>query len=117
MYVTTVLAHGGDPTVGVWSVVMTGGGLVALAAGYTVGLSRLGRGSVAHGARRHGPLRVAAFAAGTAAVAVALLPPLDTAAEHLFAAHMTQHMLLMVVAAPVLVALATAVAVVVIVLP
>jgi cytochrome c oxidase assembly factor CtaG len=42
------------------------------------------------------------LAAGLAVVAVALAPPLDGAAGRLFSAHMTQHLLLMLVAAPLL---------------
>lgn len=44
--------------------------------------------------------RTAAFYAGVAVLAVALLSPLDALAEALFSAHMVQHLLLMVVAAP-----------------
>jgi cytochrome c oxidase assembly factor CtaG len=44
------------------------------------------------------------FAAGIATLVVALLSPLDTMAEQLFSAHMVQHMLLAVVAPPLLVA-------------
>lgn len=47
--------------------------------------------------------QAARFAAGWAALAAALLSPLDTLAEHSFAAHMVQHEALMVVAAPLLV--------------
>ncbi|NEE02025.1 cytochrome c oxidase assembly protein [Phytoactinopolyspora halotolerans] len=54
------------------------------------------------GVERHGHLRVLAFAAALAALAVALLSPLETAAETYFSAHMVQHMLLIAVAAPLL---------------
>lgn len=47
---------------------------------------------------------VGLFAGGVAAVAIALLSPLDTLSSALFSAHMVQHLLLMVVAAPLLVA-------------
>jgi putative membrane protein len=50
------------------------------------------------------PRHVAAFAGGLAAVAVALVSPLDGAAGALFAAHMLQHLVLMMVAAPLLAA-------------
>lgn len=43
------------------------------------------------------------FAGGVATLAVALVSPLDELAEHLFAAHMAQHVLLAVVAPPLLV--------------
>jgi putative membrane protein len=50
------------------------------------------------------PTQVAAFAAGLAAAAVALVSPLDGAAASLFTAHMVQHLLLMMVVAPLLAA-------------
>ena len=49
------------------------------------------------------PAQAARFALGWAALAAALLSPLDELAEASFAAHMVQHELLMVVAAPLLV--------------
>ena len=48
--------------------------------------------------------RVVAFVAGMYVLAVALLSPLDAAAHVLFSAHMVQHVLLMLVVAPLLVA-------------
>jgi putative membrane protein len=48
--------------------------------------------------------RAASFAAGLAVVAVALSPPLDGAAGRRFSAHMVQHLLLILAAAPLLVA-------------
>ncbi|HEY8116760.1 MAG TPA: cytochrome c oxidase assembly protein [Actinomycetota bacterium] len=54
--------------------------------------------------RRRSAAAAACFACGILAVAVALLTPLDAAAEALFSAHMTQHLILVVVAAPLLVA-------------
>jgi putative membrane protein len=42
------------------------------------------------------------FAAGWLTLAVALLPPIDTAAGHTLSAHMVQHVLLLAVAAPLL---------------
>jgi putative membrane protein len=48
--------------------------------------------------------RVACFAGGIAALALALVSPIDAVATALFSVHMTQHMLLVVVAAPLLVA-------------
>ena len=50
------------------------------------------------------PRQVWAFAGGVAALAVALVSPLDGAAASLFAAHMVQHLVLMMVAAPLLAA-------------
>src|SRR5205085_6919719 len=46
--------------------------------------------------------QVVAFSAGLAAVAVALLPPLDDAAAGSLTAHMAQHVILLAVAAPLL---------------
>ena len=72
-------------------------GLVTAAVVYTFGsmrLRRVGRWSLR---------RAAAFWAGTVALGVALLSPLDAVAETLFSAHMAQHLLLTVVAAPLLV--------------
>lgn len=48
-------------------------------------------------------LRTAVFLAGLAAVGVALLPPVDTYADDLLVVHVTQHVLLVLVAAPLLV--------------
>ena len=45
-----------------------------------------------------------AFAAGWVVIAIALLSPIDTISDVLFSVHMTQHELLMIVAAPLLVA-------------
>lgn len=64
------------------------------------------------GARRVGELhprnpwpraRTVAFFAGLGAIGLALLSPIDTYAEVLFSVHMVQHMLLTMVAAPLLV--------------
>jgi putative membrane protein len=66
---------------------------------YHQGLGRLRR------RRRRVPGRgsVVAFDSGMAALAVALASPLDAAAASIFAAHMVQHLVLVVVAAPLLV--------------
>jgi cytochrome c oxidase assembly factor CtaG len=50
----------------------------------------------------HG-LSVACFAAGWLALVLALLSPLDKMAEQLFSAHMVQHELIMIIAAPLIV--------------
>jgi len=74
--------------------------LVLLVLGYGIGILRLWRRAGAgHGVPGW---RVAIFALGAAALVAALLSPLDAAAERSFAAHMGQHMLLIVVAAPLL---------------
>ncbi|HTY78018.1 MAG TPA: cytochrome c oxidase assembly protein [Candidatus Bathyarchaeia archaeon] len=51
---------------------------------------------------RFGARRPAAFAAGLSAIVLALCSPLDTAGAYLLRAHMVQHMLLMLVAPPLL---------------
>jgi putative membrane protein len=74
-------------------------GLTAAAVAYAAGLRRLwhaGPGAPSGG-------QAACFAAGLATVALALLSPLDSLAQGLFAAHMAQHMLLVMAAAPLLV--------------
>ncbi|MDQ6828584.1 MAG: cytochrome c oxidase assembly protein [Gemmatimonadota bacterium] len=48
-------------------------------------------------------LRIAAFAAGQLALALALLSPIDAVSAALFSIHMVQHLLLVIVAAPLLV--------------
>ena len=75
--------------------------LLAGAVLYARGIFRLWRkAGVGRGIRR---LELAGFALGWIALAVALLSPIDTVAEHAFAIHMIQHELLMVVAAPLIV--------------
>lgn len=72
--------------------------LVAIAAAYALGswrLSRRASGSVT-------TTRIACAGAGLAAIALAVASPLDELAETLFVAHMVQHMLLIIVAAPLL---------------
>jgi putative membrane protein len=68
---------------------------------YVTGLARLWR--AAGRGRGVRPLAVVSFAAGLAALVVALLSPLDALSDVLFSAHMGQHELLMLVAAPLLV--------------
>jgi putative membrane protein len=71
------------------------------AGGYALGVRRLWRNA---GRGRGITLRqAAAFAAGWLALAVALVSPLDALGGWLFSAHMVQHELLMVIAAPLLV--------------
>jgi len=60
-------------------------------------------GTVRTVARGVPPWRVAAFGGGLFALVIALLSPLDPMSEELLSAHMVQHLLLMVVAAPLLV--------------
>jgi cytochrome c oxidase assembly factor CtaG len=65
-----------------------------LALAYVIGVSRGGRPG----------RRAAAWAAGVAALALALSPPLDAWADARLSAHMVQHLLLTMVAAPLLAA-------------
>jgi putative membrane protein len=75
---------------------------LALTAGlYGIGLSRLWRAAgVGHGIRRW---EAGCFAAGWITLFVALVSPLHPLGQVLFSAHMTQHELLMLVAAPLMV--------------
>ena len=75
--------------------------LVASVSLYAVGATRLWqRAGMFRGISRGDALR---FAAGWLLLCVALLPPLDAMGERSFAAHMVQHEILMVIAAPLLV--------------
>lgn len=74
--------------------------MLAVSGLYLLGILRLWRRA---GAGRGIPRwRAAAFALGMAALAAAVLSSLDAAAEASFGAHMLQHMLLIVVAAPLI---------------
>jgi putative membrane protein len=76
-------------------------GLAVGVALYTRGAVRLWREAGAgHGLA---PWRAAAYGAGLVVVAIALLSPIDRASDVLFSAHMVQHELLMLVAAPLVV--------------
>ena len=68
---------------------------------YAMGLARLWR--KAGGPRGVGAWPAAAFAAGWLALCGAMVSPLDPLGHRLFSAHMVQHEVLMVVAAPLLV--------------
>ena len=75
---------------------------LALSAGlYAIGLARLWRRAGA--LRGVGMAEVCAFAGGWLAVVAALVSPLDALGAELFSAHMVQHEVLMIVAAPLLV--------------
>jgi len=77
--------------------------LAALAAatlGYGYGIARLWRRRAGCGVR---PWQVCCFAAGLAVPALALIWPLDALSRLSFAAHMSQHMLLIAIAPPLLV--------------
>jgi len=82
--------------------------LAALAAIYTIGVWRLWRNAgVGVGISRG---QAAAFACGWLALVIALVSPLDALSDALFSAHMVQHELLIVVAAPLIVLGAPAIA-------
>src|SRR5690349_97003 len=74
--------------------------LVATLALYLLGLGRLWRRAGA--ARGISHWEVASFAAGWLTTAVAVVSPLASLSEILFSVHMTQHTLLLLVAAPLL---------------
>lgn len=74
--------------------------LVAVAFGYATAVRLAWR---RRGRRVIRPLRVACFALGLLVLAGALLGPLDDAADERFSLHMLQHVLLVLVAAPLLV--------------
>ena len=74
--------------------------LVVAASGYALGLRRLPKERRGH---IFGPWRVASFFAGMLILVAALLSPLSSLDDQLFSAHMAQHLLLMLVAPPLLV--------------
>src|SRR3979409_1338314 len=74
--------------------------LVLFVAVYAIGLVRLWRNAgYGRGVR---PLEALGFAPGWVALVIALSPPLDEWSEQWLAAHMVQHELLMIVAAPLI---------------
>jgi putative membrane protein len=75
--------------------------VAAAALAYAVGCARARR--TAAGRRALPQWRALAFAAGWSALGAALSPPLATFADSLFAAHMLQHELLVLVAPPLVV--------------
>jgi putative membrane protein len=75
--------------------------LVASIALYALGLARLWRHSDA--GRGISRWQAASFASGWIALVIALVSPLDALGGQLFSAHMLQHEMLMIVAAPLLV--------------
>lgn len=76
-------------------------GLLVSAALYTAGCQRLTSRTRPGRGIRH--WEIAAFAAAWATLLVALVSPLDRLSDRFFSVHMTQHELLMLVAAPLLV--------------
>jgi putative membrane protein len=77
------------------------GGIVLAAVGYLWAARRVDR---LHPANRHPRRQTILFLAGLAALGIALLSPIEAFEGTLFSVHMVQHMLLELVAAPLLVA-------------
>jgi cytochrome c oxidase assembly factor CtaG len=108
-----MLAHAPVGPGGIWSAwsgdPLVVAGLVVASVLYGRGYVRRRRGGTGGPAGR----RAFAFAGAIAVIAIALLSPLDAMADALLAAHMVQHLLLIVVAPPLLVTgrpIATAIA-------
>lgn len=93
------LAHGGEAHGG-WSVEPLALGLLLLSVVlYALGYARMGERQREAIAPRG---RVWAYAGAVAAIVVALFSPVDALADSSFAWHMVQHLLLMLVAAPLM---------------
>lgn len=76
--------------------------LIVSLASYVCGTRRIwARAGVLRGVR---PWQVSSFAVGWLSLVLALVSPLDALSDALFAAHMTQHEILILVAAPLIVA-------------
>ena len=74
--------------------------VVAAACGYALGLRRLWAGGRGRGVP---PRRALSFFAGLAALVMALMSPLEGLAVQLFSFHMIQHLVLILIVAPLLV--------------
>ena len=84
-----ILAHG-DP---ISHALLTSSGIAAIAI-YALAWWRMPRSQ---------PARLAAWTLGVLSVLVALSPPFERAADHSYTGHMVQHLVLLVIAAPLLV--------------
>ena len=108
---TLALAHGADAPAPSFPGVLLAwrfdplaiGMLVVTAAAWTWAVRRVDR---AHPANRHPARRSWFFHGGLTAIGVALLSPIEAYEGLLFSVHMVQHMILMLVAAPLLLAAA-----------
>jgi putative copper resistance protein D len=106
---TAVLAHGSDVPEPAFPAVLLAwrldpfaiGGLLLAAAAYVWAARRVNRD---HPANRHPAYRSWLFGAGLAVIGVALLSPIEAYEGALFSVHMVQHMLIELVAAPLLLA-------------
>ncbi|MGI8658941.1 MAG: cytochrome c oxidase assembly protein [Candidatus Limnocylindria bacterium] len=104
-----VLAHGDVPAAPAFPAVLFAWspdplaiiGLVAVAGAYRWAVARVRR---AHRATPHPAYRSWLFGAGLVAIGIALLSPIEAYEGTLFSVHMVQHMLLELVAAPLLLA-------------
>jgi len=104
-----VLAHGAVPAAPTFPGVLLAwrfdplviAGLLVAATAYLWAVRRVNRD---HPGNRQPPYRSWLFCAGVAAIAVALLSPIEAYEGALFSVHMVQHMLLELVAAPLLLA-------------
>lgn len=96
-----VLAHGADSPAGIALFTILAAASVVAAAVYLVGARRLRRGAA--GRRTLPTWRVTAFAGALVVALAAVSPPVDGFAHELFSAHMTQHLVLAFVVAPLVV--------------
>lgn len=94
------LAHAAAPSLASWSLDPPVVLVLALASLYALGDRRTVTPARVRAARRR---RRACFYGGLAVLLIALASPLDALSEQLFWAHMTQHVLLLVVAPPLIV--------------
>jgi putative copper resistance protein D len=76
-------------------------GVAVAAAAYGWAVRRVSR---AHPENRHPPLRTVAYLAGLGSILLALISPVEAYEGQLFSVHMVQHLLLELVAAPLLLA-------------
>lgn len=101
----SVAAHGAHHPSGIgftgndWLIAFLIGGFLLM---FGLGWKRMPRRS--SGGKPVAPWRAALFVAGLVLLAAALLPPFDSLADRHFSAHMAQHLVLLVIAPPMLAA-------------
>jgi putative membrane protein len=100
---TMILAHGVATPESVWTA-WSWEPMVILSLAIAAGMYARGSAVLRHARARSSFRRDLLFYGGLGAIFVALISPLDAVAEALFSAHMVQHLLLILVAAPLLVA-------------